>query len=226
MKVAVCMPSRTGDIPEYLAGFLFGLGRRLGAVGAPAVFWVISRALQDTANNAMSKACLEDPEVTHILWIEDDMGLPPDLFERLFAHDVDMVSATFYQRNEPYQPHAYRRTDDPDGLGREYYRPLVQELLDWEPGDGLVEVDSCGFGAVLMKRHVLERVYNAHEGIPFRRQPEKSVDFDFCEKARAEGITIHVDFGLHCDHEVFRQMVGPQHFQHQYAALKKEKAHA
>lgn len=222
-KLAVCLPSRTGRIPEYVSGFLFHLGHQVGMMGVPAVHWTIGLALQDTANNAMAKACLDDPDVSHILWLEDDMSFPLDLLPRLLHHDVEMVSGTFFQRNQPFNPHAYKREPTPPGApAGDYYRAMSKELANWKEGDGLVEVDSVGFGCVLMKRHVLTDIALSHPNEWFRRTPNKSVDFDFCEKARAIGIPIYVDFGVLCEHEMARAMVGKKHFDVTWGHLKEE----
>jgi len=80
---------------------------------------------------------------THILWLDSDMKFPPNLIHKLFKHDLPIVGCNYVKRKIPSMPN----TKTPDG------QKLIATNRD---SHGLEKAGSMGFGAVLMKREVLE----------------------------------------------------------------------
>jgi hypothetical protein len=83
-------------------------------------------------------------EATHILWLDSDMKFPPNLIHRLFKHDLPMVACNYVKRIIPAMPNS----KDMNGK-------LIATNRD---SHGLVEAESAGFGAVLMKTQVLKEM--------------------------------------------------------------------
>ena len=81
---------------------------------------------------------------THILWLDSDMKLPANLVHHLFKHDLPVVACNYVKRIIPAMPNS----KDMDGK-------LIATDRD---SHGLVEADSAGFGAVLVKREVFEKM--------------------------------------------------------------------
>ena len=86
---------------------------------------------------------LKNETVTHILWLDSDMSFPPNLFHRLLSHDLPIVGCNYVKRTIPSFPNS-RSTK-----GKVISTP--------KEARGLEEADSAGFGAVLLKREVVER---------------------------------------------------------------------
>lgn len=80
---------------------------------------------------------------THLLWLDSDMKFPPNLVHRLFKHDLPLVACNYVKRKIPAMPNSKNL----DGK-------LIATNRD---SHGLEEASSAGFGAVLMKREVLEK---------------------------------------------------------------------
>ena len=80
---------------------------------------------------------------THFLWLDSDMKFPANLAHLLFRHDLPIVACNYVKRIVPALPN----TKDLSGK-------LIATNRD---SHGLVEAGSAGFGAVLMKREVLEK---------------------------------------------------------------------
>ena len=78
-----------------------------------------------------------------------DMLHPPDILERLRAHDVDMVSGHYYARNARNVHSLACAVGD----GRWPYPPLLDI-----PRSGLHRIGMMGMGCVLIKRAVVEAV--------------------------------------------------------------------
>jgi hypothetical protein len=76
------------------------------------------------------------------------------------------------------------------------------ERVELAPGDGLVEVDYLGFGGVMIRRAVFERLEKPWFPIRFRGVgPDgndiwSGEDYGFCDKAREAGFALHVDAAL------------------------------
>jgi hypothetical protein len=157
----------------------------------------------DMARMAMGEAFLAS-DFEAILLLDLDMIHPPDLIERLRAHDVDMVSGHYFRRHiNPMRSVVSLITDDNTWP----YPPLITI-----PDDGLHEIACTGFGCVLIKRPVVEAVMamlppgsppfslgpmpeetNNHHG-PF------GSDFNFFIRARRAGYKLWLDASLESEH--------------------------
>ena len=139
-----------------------------------------------------------------LLLLDCDMVHPPDLLERLRAWDVDMVTAHYWKRNAPMESVC---SISPDGTW-----PYIPAPVNEMPNEGLVEIASTGFGAVLIKRAVIEKVTEAlgKEGHPFALGPMPEMtngenahlgsDMRFFHKARSLGFVLYLDCGVESLH--------------------------
>ena len=130
----------------------------------------------------------------YLFSVDSDISFPPDTLKKLLAHDCDVVSGLYIQRKpgqhilEIYEPNSY------GGVTNIPYENIKDQ--------GLVEIASCGFGCVLVKKEVLKTVgypqFKYHSAIDHNHTI--SEDIDFCRKAKAAGFTIWADTGIHCRH--------------------------
>jgi FkbM family methyltransferase len=124
------------------------------------------------------------------LWaIDSDMSFPPDTLKRLLAHDKDVVSGLYIQRK-------------PGQHILELYRNGRNIPYNDIKGLGLIEVDGCGFGCVLIKSEVLRAV-----GYPqfvyksaINHANTVSEDTYFCLKAKERGYKVWADTSILCNH--------------------------
>jgi teichuronic acid biosynthesis glycosyltransferase TuaG len=189
----------------------------------------------EMARNMLTTEALEAPipgapagarQVTHLMWIDDDMVFPHDLLMRLLAHDLPFVGGLCHDRRHPYKPVMERHLDpkwgcDPGAYGW---------LFDF-PKDQLVEVDATGGACLLVKREVYEKIRedecrlrvekefggpfdsNSHAGERYRvllseycdwwsitDHPGHSEDLAFCDRVRTAGYKIFVDTSLDIGH--------------------------
>lgn len=150
------------------------------------------RMVVDWARNALARAARVRPNeytgepFTHLLWLDDDHVFNPDLAVWLVqnAH-LDMVSALYYGRTSPL-PVVYVRPKNGEIAVSEdefVHYPLLKM------SNALFEVDAVGFGALLMRRDVLDRVPEPWFTIDYR----SGEDIAFCVKARKHGIKVWCD---------------------------------
>lgn len=82
------------------------------------------------------------------------------------------------------------------------YLPDIDEYTEWNPKEGLQQVDAIGAGCFLARRDLMEVM----DDQPFVRRYDKEgraikgADIAFCEKIRAKGLPIHAHFDYPCRH--------------------------
>lgn len=131
----------------------------------------------------------------YLFMIDDDMLAPPDLFDRLYKHDVDVVAALAFTRNPPFNAVLYEIREGYDPHLKRRYK-LTQWIKAWPRGK-LVECDAVGFGAVLIKVDVLRRMKPPY----FMCSSGTGEDLWFCIRAKDEaGARIFMDTGTEIGH--------------------------
>lgn len=187
MSLCILTPCKDGEVPVKFAKCVANLiayswmhGLKIYQMG------FTERTVVHWARNELGKACLEmvneytGEPFTHMLWLDDDSIFNPDLAVYLARHgDLDMVSAVYYARVGKHLPVVYVK-DTTDDVYRHF--PLV------EVPQQLVEVDACGFGALLMRRDVLQKFPH-----PWFRFNECGEDIYFCVHAKLAGARVWVD---------------------------------
>jgi len=152
------------------------------------LFGMTERMVVHWARNALARQAKEKlseftgKKFTHLLWLDDDHVFNPDLACWLAQyHERDMVSALYYMRaGEPF-PVVYTRQDaDKEDVYR--HNPIVI------PPNVLFECDAVGFGALMMRRDVLDRVPE-----PWFTFQDAGEDIAFCVQAKKHGIKIFCD---------------------------------
>lgn len=150
-------------------------------------FGYTERTVVDWARNSLAERFLktkdeyEDKPFTHALWLDDDHVFNPDLAVRLAANShLDMVSALYHMRTAPYHPVAYLK-DDSDNEFKHW--PLTKVP------PAVAEVDAVGFGALLMRREVLEGTPKPWFTLDWR----SGEDIAFCVQAKKAGFKVWLD---------------------------------
>jgi len=141
---------------------------------------VVDWARNDLARRGLKTKDYDGNEFTHFLWLDDDHVFTPDLALWLAREDLDMVSALYYGRTHPHYPVVYVK-DDTDDKYKHF--PITH------PPDSLFKCDAVGFGALLMKREVLEGTPEPWFTVDYRA----GEDIAFCVKAKEHGFNIYCD---------------------------------
>jgi GT2 family glycosyltransferase len=126
----------------------------------------------------------------YLFAIDSDIVVPKDALIKMLMHDKDIVSGMYIQRI-------------PGTHSLEIYGSGGRILYDTIRDRGLVEIDSCGFGCVLVKSKVFADIeypqfvyYSAID-----HKDTISEDTDFCSKAKRKGFRIWVDTSIKCPHK-------------------------
>lgn len=147
---------------------------------------ITERMVVDWARNDLARKAKDHineytgEKFTHVLWLDDDHVFEADLACVLARHDRDMVSALYYARIGKTLPVVYVKDD----TGDEYkHFPLIQAP------NCIFECDAVGFGAMLMRRDVLDCVPEPWFTIDYRA----GEDIAFCVRAKKNGVRVWCD---------------------------------
>jgi len=139
------------------------------------------------ARNTIHSAFL-DTDVEYLAMLDSDVIPPPDFIDRLLAHHLPMVGGWYRKKGEPYNPVVY----DFDHLNE---KGIPRYAIRDEPGTGLEKVDAAGAGCWLIHRKVAEAIgkepYDMEHG---------GEDLRMCERVRAAGFEIYIDWSISCAH--------------------------
>jgi hypothetical protein len=197
-RVHICMPCYGGMLTEStFMSFIkwSNTARQLG------IDWTMetltNESLISRARNTMVAKFLANPDSTHLMFIDADIGWEPWHLLVLLNRDVDVIGGLYPMKSLPI-------------------KWCVNGFDGAEEGaDGLQEVSKTGTGFFLVKRHVFDKI-NAHPatkpfindiGLPVELNPHMKTYFDtavrenryysedwtFCENWRDLGGRIWVD---------------------------------
>lgn len=155
-------------------------------------FAVIGRIFTPVARDQAAKFAL-DHGCDYLFMIDDDMIAPDDLFQKLYAHDKDIVAALAFTRNYPHKPVMYSCIEGYDPIARkDYFRNTVVQKY---PKNQLVECDAVGFGAVLIKTWVFKKLAEKFSGGEkwFMSTCGTGEDIYFCYQAKKVGARVFMD---------------------------------
>lgn len=127
-------------------------------------------------------------DYTHLLFLDQDVILPPDGLSRLVMHDLPVVSGVYCK---DYDGEEYAMVMMPDWRTRPSgIKVTPSHRLD---GKGLVRIAGAGFGCLLIERAVCAAV-------ELRYTEEIGNDLAFSEDVGRLGIDMYCDASLRCGH--------------------------
>ena len=153
------------------------------------------------ARNIIHDVFLEKSLSPYLFMIDSDVLPPPDIIERLIAHDLPFVGG-FYRKKEKFP------VKQLDGTETVVQRPVVYDYSHYdkendrhmynqrvETKTGLEKVDGLGAGCLLIKREVIEAVGKS----PFNLN-QSGEDLCFCRAVIDAGYDVVVDWDASCAH--------------------------
>lgn len=161
---------------------------------------VLYGTLIDSMRNSLCKVALEN-DATHLLFIDSDMRIPNDLALRLLARKESIVGVNYCTRRLPAQPTAFRHIGGvvKDDDGNEVIVPHDFLWPEYEEGaPDLVDVESMGFGGVMIDTSVLRQIPQPWFRTlwvpgPGGEPVSLGEDVYFCAKARKHGLQPKID---------------------------------
>ena len=161
----------------------------------------------DEKRNMLIRRFLDTPGAAWMYFNDSDHVVQPDTLARLLDTRLDVVSAFYVgraSRGVDVDGHRLEHEFAPEAgvVGGSTLDPTRRNMIarlqqSFEQG-AVCEVEWAGAGAMLVQRHVLEKVSPPW----FYRRAEGGEDEDvwFCEKVRAAGFKVHVHCGARVGH--------------------------
>jgi hypothetical protein len=148
------------------------------------------------ARQDLMKHVLYDSKDDYVLWLDSDMRFPKEAFVQLLQRKVAMVGANYSKRGILETPVAIKTIGRNEG-------ETPEKLYTPEGATGLEEVESIGFGCLLMRMDDFRNLPPLTEGPWFEQTYRGDVDqwtgedTFFCELVREKlGVRIMVDQDL------------------------------
>ena len=122
---------------------------------------IIDRMPVQLARNEIIQQYLYHSDAEYFLFCDDDNPMAHDVISKLISHDKDVCSALVPLRKWPYRLCVVKD-----------WKPI--ESIEWMQWP-LIEVDNIGTWCVLMKRQVIQDVWNKNCWHPYQFRVEDTV---------------------------------------------------
>ena len=190
-KVLIGTPHNRDLSPEYVMSLVNLLGSSIGRVNIKIKMF--QSCLVHIGRNTIGSNLNAD----YLLFIDSDIQFPSWGLERLLSHNKDIVGGMYYKKISPHFPVVYKMRGKWD-----------HELIT-NPSTQLFEVDGIGTGFLLIKKKVLDDLYEEKfakkNGYPFNfiQKPNGNdigEDLSFCMRARKKGYKVWCDPSIPLEH--------------------------
>lgn len=228
----IMTPSHDGTFFFTYVASVIQLMAAAATVGLPINFmFQVGDSLVTRARNHLVALFLSEPQWTHLMWIDADIGFSPEAFYRLLQSNHDIAAGVYPLKREDWPQEGVPAGTKEQDFRELYTRYTVNAGQAADPHVGL-EVDADGFMAVreaptgfmLIKRHVFEQMRQAHPELAYRPDmigsidpglyyrffdvsvdPETgrylSEDYTFCRRWEAMGGKVYVDANSNLAHQ-------------------------
>jgi len=186
MKVYLAIPSCRDWKPQFGAS-VCGLVGKLSKDGVDFTMnammgtSVLPRARQVALEHAISEGC------SHVLFLDDDMAFSPDIFDRLVAHQKEIIGANYSNKSPQRNPQSHALDGSP---------------LSSKDRSGIEEAGWIGFGAILISLDAIKDVPKPWFETRWLEERQSFIgeDYYFCGKVRGCGVRIYIDHDIKVGH--------------------------
>lgn len=125
----------------------------------------------------------------YLFSVDSDISFKPDTLKKLLSYDKDVVSGLYIQRK-------------PGQHILELYKNGTNIPYNDIKGLGLIEVDGCGFGCVLVKSEVIRAIGYPQFVYKSALDHKNTISEDtyFCSRAKSLGFKVWADTSILCEH--------------------------
>lgn len=186
MKLSICIPARDTVHTAFAKQLAFLTSRLTSKSINYDLHIIVGSVIVDQRTALVNEALKTNP--SHILWLDSDIHFPHNVFERLVAHDKDIVAANYSTRYAPYRSVAFTDPNDTDKR--------------FDKKTGLHKIWGVGMGCMLTKASVyseLPKPWFSHE---YNKGTDTfgGEDIYFCNQAMHHGIDVWLDADIMLAH--------------------------
>jgi hypothetical protein len=169
-NVLLATPVRGGVVTvEYMDSMMRLAAAMRARAGISGRQYFLESSLINRARNAYATAVLQDPSITHLMFIDSDMGFSPTAVTKLLDFDQPFAGCICPYRTMEFERfHQVARQIDDPGLAKTVAQNYVSadRLLRRdgrvEVADGFARAERLGMALTLLRRDVLEQISEAH----------------------------------------------------------------
>lgn len=189
-KVVICLPLY-GSIPVETFTSIFNLITSLPQLFESAHFSFARRSIPYLTRRAIAENVLElnrKAKIDYLLWIDADQVFTIEDIIKLFVaqkrENADIIAPWITQKQPPYRSVFYKKSKDA-------YSAVVDV-----PDNAVFDLDAVGFGMVLMKMEVLQKLAKKHtpeklfNAVDPKTGEDIGEDILFCKLAQKEKFSI------------------------------------
>lgn len=151
----------------------------------------------DSNRNRNIRTMLSQTDAQWAFFVDDDQEFPQDTLMTMLKImyngpvPIDVLTGTYIRKTPPFQPVLFGDADHTAET-----RFTISQLSEYRKQGHIVQVGACGAGCLLVKRHVLESVYQASpNGTKYWFVPGPyrmfGGDIGYCQMLKAAGVNIY-----------------------------------
>jgi hypothetical protein len=240
--VVIATPCYGGQVSHAYMNSILRLMTAVGNTVSLSILLLGNDSLITRARAMLVANFRDNPNATHLMFIDSDISFEPDQFERLFRQDKDFTAAMYPIKEVDWvsQPIMHSQGEPADTAGLNYVGVLCSGD-DLKVENQFATAIYAGTGFQLIKRHVFEKLAAAHPELAFSKihntspsttcgshqyalfdpmiDPDTgeylSEDFAFCRRWRVLGGEIWLDLRSQLTHigsADFRGNTTPRYF--------------
>jgi len=199
-RLHICVPNYRGIVESQHHVSMLHLTNVLGQRKTSCQFNNPTNTIVAQARSMCATLALDDPECTHLLYVDDDMVFSPEdyihLENELIENDLDFLGALAFANCVPTKPCIFGRVPDIEEWNTE---KSWWHIVTQYPRSQRFQVYATGFGMAILTRRMLEKMQAHHASVPgwnwfkFNHPMCWNEDVAFCLNANKAGIPLWVD---------------------------------
>lgn len=136
-------------------------------------------------------------DIDYLFFVDSDVICEPDVLKKLLSRNKDIACGLFRYRAPPDGRPLWFRKTLPVKISHQtgVWRITFITNEEVKKATGLMEIDCCGFGAILISREILKKV-KLHKSV----NDHYGADIHFCYDAKLLGYRIFGDPSANCNH--------------------------
>ena len=212
--LAICVPCYGGQVTEkhYVSMMSYTIACMKNDMTF-SIETLANESLVTRARNNLVAKMMMNPKTTHLMFVDADVGFAPESVYKLIGHNKDVVGGIYP-----------KKTFEPDYV----FNPSLDSKRD---GD-LIEVDDIGTGFLLIKREVIQKMFDNFPDLKYRNNINinseaepfmyalfdthidketstyLSEDYTFCNRWRELGGKIYADTSIQLSHTGYYSFQG------------------
>lgn len=166
----ICTPTHSGQVAKEYTKSLLELQRSLDAASISSEVLIEESSLLHSMRNMMASLLLSKPELSHILFIDADMGFLPDAVMRMIDANVDVIGAVYPYKKLPLQ-YQLDDAEPTESLG-EWIGKHIKYAARGTPQkytDDIYEFEAVGTGLMLISKHSLRTISRSDKMAEYKK---------------------------------------------------------